>query len=74
MSSGAPPSSVSLPIGLPSAEVSHDPLPATFTMRTYAVWSQNKLILAVLGTLGLACVVLEAVSNNRTVHVWLTSS
>ena len=33
-------------------------------MRTYAVWSQNKFILAFLGTLGLTCVVLDAVSSD----------
>ncbi|KAH9935206.1 uncharacterized protein BXZ73DRAFT_100593 [Epithele typhae] len=31
----------------------------TFLMRTYAVWNQNKVILIGLGSIGLACVVLD---------------
>ncbi|KAI0759360.1 hypothetical protein BC629DRAFT_1657167 [Irpex lacteus] len=30
-----------------------------FTMRTYAMWSKNKIVLAVLGTLAVTCVVLD---------------
>jgi hypothetical protein len=35
---------------------------AVFTMRTYAMWSMNKLVLTVLGALAITCVVLDCVS------------
>lgn len=36
--------------------------PAVFTLRTYAVWGANKMILAILVPIALACVALDCVS------------
>ena len=41
-------------------------IPATFTMRTYAVWGRKPIILVILGSIAIACVAVDIVRLSHT--------